>query len=449
MTKYIYLLIITLLFASCATEFLDAKPDKSLVVPQTPDDMWAILDNTTKMNIYYPSVGEIGADNYYIESVAWNTLTDFTSKNAYVWSRDLFNESETSDWSNCYVIVFTANVVLEGIDKYRQNFTQEAYDEIKSTALFFRAYAFHELSQLFMQQYDNETAGQTLGIPLRLDPDLNKKTTRSTARETYNQILEDITAAVQLLPIETMVKTRPNKAAGYGLLARIYLSMGAYIEAEKATENCLAVTKAKLMDYNDLDKTANNPFKRFNDEVIFHNLILGKTILAAPRCKVDSLLYKDYHESDLRRSMYFQESTGKSWTFKGSYDGSNSLFGGIALDEIYLIRAECLARTGDNVRAKEVLNELLKHRFIKGDFESVNSESDFLLQEILENRRKELAFRGLRWSDLRRLNTDSRFETTLKRVVDGKVYELAPNDTRYVLPIPNVVISLTGIEQNP
>jgi hypothetical protein len=69
------------------------------------------------------------------------------------------------------------------------------------------------------------------------------------------------------------------------------------------------------------------------------------------------------------------------------------------------------------------------------------------LNLVLQERRKETPFRGLRWIDLRRLNNEGA-NITLTRKVKGQVYTLPPNDPRYVLPIPPDVINLTGIVQN-
>jgi hypothetical protein len=66
----------------------------------------------------------------------------------------------------------------------------------------------------------------------------------------------------------------------------------------------------------------------------------------------------------------------------------------------------------------------------------------------LAERRKELIYRGIRWSDLRRLNRDSRFGIILTKTLNGVTYSLLPNDKRYVLPIDEIEIRLSGIQQN-
>jgi len=70
------------------------------------------------------------------------------------------------------------------------------------------------------------------------------------------------------------------------------------------------------------------------------------------------------------------------------------------------------------------------------------------LDTILVERRKELAFRGLRWSDLRRLNKEG-WGIMLNRNLNGVPYTLPPNSELYTLPIPPDVIQLSGIMQNP
>ncbi len=74
------------------------------------------------------------------------------------------------------------------------------------------------------------------------------------------------------------------------------------------------------------------------------------------------------------------------------------------------------------------------------------------LSLILAERRKELAFRGLRWTDLRRLNKEESANITLYRVLEGIppiIDSLVANDENYILPIPPDVLALSGIAQNP
>ncbi|SEM08104.1 hypothetical protein SAMN05216436_101351 [bacterium A37T11] len=56
--------------------------------------------------------------------------------------------------------------------------------------------------------------------------------------------------------------------------------------------------------------------------------------------------------------------------------------------------------------------------------------------------------RGLRWMDIKRLNKEGA-NITLTRNLNGQIYTLPPNDPRFALPIPEDVIDLSGMQQNP
>ncbi len=104
--------------------------------------------------------------------------------------------------------------------------------------------------------------------------------------------------------------------------------------------------------------------------------------------------------------------------------------------------------------AKATLEVLLNKRFAKEYvFPSALKSQDEVLTYILQERRKELIFRGIRVSDLKRLNRDQKFQKTLVRKIvrDGveKSYTLPPNDLRYQILIPQDVVQITGMLQNP
>ena len=120
-----------------------------------------------------------------------------------------------------------------------------------------------------------------------------------------------------------------------------------------------------------------------------------------------------------------------------------------ALPIFYLIRAESAARAGEVNQALSDINMLLKNRIDPNYFTPVvENDPDKLLRIILAERRKELIFRGQRWSDLKRLNQDERFKKTLVRVIDGEEYRLEPNSLKYAHLIPDLVISESGMTQN-
>ena len=453
--KFMSLLFFFLSLMSCKKNWLDAKQDKSLVVPTTVQDFQAILDNTTQMNGGNPVLGEVSADNYYTPANVWQTLSTIIDKNAYIWATDIYQGTTVPDWNNPYKQVYYANVALKGLEKIAPDATNKpALNNAIGSALFYRAFAFYSLAQEFAPPFNTATANADMGIPLRLTADIHETSVRSSVEQTYSQILNDLIYASTLLPNTPLYKSRPSKAAAFALLARTYLVMEDYDKALIYADSCLQLYKT-LLDYYMLNPNplTSYPFPGIsNAETIFYSTLANSNILqpAAPNYIIDSTLHRSYDSNDLRKSLFFRNVSGKI-TFRGSYNQSQILFGGLATDEIYLIRAECYARKGNTTAGLTDLNTLLQKRWANnGSFVPVTAiNATDALTKILVERRKELIFRNLRWSDLRRLNKDSNFAVTLTRNINGQVYTLLPKDPKYVLPIPDNEIQLSGLQQNP
>ncbi|MCR8560426.1 RagB/SusD family nutrient uptake outer membrane protein [Mucilaginibacter sp. BJC16-A38] len=429
-------------------KYLEARPDKKQVVPATLQDLQALLDNVAVMNRNYPNYGEGAADNYYLTASDFGALSLNEDRNLYTWKPD--GIIITSQWLSPYKVVYYANQVLESLG---ENGLAAAAGgpAIKGAAFFFRGYAFLQVAGIFSPAYNPATADRDLGVPLRLTADFNPRSVRASNAQTYNQVVSDLRQAAALLPLTSTVPSRPNRVAAYAALSRVLLLMGDYKSAGLYADSCLAAG-AKLLDFNGLKPTAANPISRFNAEVLFYAMAIGANTMYPATCKVDSALYLSYAANDLRKTIFFKSNGNGTYAFKGNYDGvqSATLFSGPATDEVYLNAAECQARLGETGKAMDLLNTLLKTRYRVGTFVPLSAGSaDAALVLVLTERRKELLFRGLRWADLKRLNLDERFRTTLQRNVAGTVYTLPPGDLRYQLLIPEEVISQSGIAQNP
>lgn len=441
------LLCCLLLPAACKKQ-LDIKPSSSLQVPSSAADFQALLDNADIFNSSWPMAGIAGADDGFILD-ATLASAPLTVRNGYVWNRDVFNENVKNDWSLPYTAIFYANIVLEGAAKYGGSGSTD-WNNIRGQGAFFRAYAYWQLAQEFCKPYDAATAPMDPGLVIRSSSDLNTPSVRSTVAAAYAQITADLQSAVKLLPVNVVAKTRPGKAAAYAMVSRTYLSMRDYKRSAAYADSALALN-GTLMDYNSISSASGPPFKRFNDEVIFHAGPTSYSSLQSPKYLVDTVLYASYDAADLRKPLFFSAATANKYqNFRGSYDGSSKLFSGLATDELYLIRAESRARGGDLGGALADLNLLRKNRYLKASYSDlVSADGKTVLGWILEERRKELLLRGLRWSDLRRLNMEADYQKTLVRIVGGTRYELPPGDPRYLWPLPLTVIAETGIPQNP
>lgn len=440
-------LISSFLMTSCK-KFLDAKTDKKIVIPSTIQDAQAVMDNYSILNSIYSPVAAQSDDDYYILDTYYNS-TDENSRNYYVWYKDAIVDQQ---WTNMYRIITFANVALETLSKIQPTSnTISDWNRACGAAYFFRAYSYYQVAQYYSEPFDKITAAQKMGIPLRFTSNINEEIKRSSMEETWSQIITDFKKAAEILPVVTSPVSRPSKPAAFAALARTYLAMEDYTSAALYADSCLQLYNV-LLDYNTLNPSASAPFSRFNAEVIFNSATQGIGALFVNNGKIDSMLYQSYAANDLRRTLFFQSNGTGTYGFKGSYDGNVSnanLFNGLAVDEVYLIRAECNARNGNTTAAISDLNLLLQKRWKTGTFIPYTAaNADEALNKILMERRKELLFRALRWFDLRRLNKDIRFAKTLSRKVLGQLYELPPNDNRYTFFIPQAVISFTGIQQN-
>ncbi len=450
MIKYPFLkvtlyLIFLLPLGSCS-KYLDLKPDKKLVVPSTMDDLQAILDYPF-LNRAPFAILDMAGDDRELSKSTWQSLPEDWRDN-YLWNTVGLNDLIT--WRSIYENVYKSNLIISlvaEIPDHTHNAEQEYM--VRGSALFYRGQSFFDLAQVWTLPYDPVTAKSAPGIPLRLNPDFNEASTRPPLADVYQQILADLYLACELLPNQSDHKTRPSKAAAYGMLSRVYLTMGDYEKSYLYADSCLQLHQ-DWIDFNTLDTLSNVPFQNLNKEMIM--LKTNSSLISRTRSgEVSSALLDLYEEDDLRRKMFFGMNDDGSYHFKGDYSGSTGvLFSGLTTGEMYLNRAEGHARRGDIAEALADLNELRKHRYEIGTFVPlVQTPGMDVIALVLAERRRELCFKGgLRWLDIRRLSREPAYAISLRREWPGETHALAPGDPRYAFRIPELVIELSGIPQN-
>lgn len=441
--------ILGLAVCTSCSGFLDVKPDQKMAIPYTLEHADLLLNDYSTMNASYPTLVEIGSDDYYLNTSDWLSLSDIDERNAYVWSDE--ENISVFQWANPYKTVYISNQVLEVVDQVDRAADPALFDRVKGGAYFFRAFAFHQLARIFARPYNAASADRELGIPLRLSPDIDYASVRSSLIETYDQILADYKLAASSLPLNERVDGRPSRAAAYAALARVYLDMAQYDMAYLYADSALTLHPV-LLDFNTLDWNSAAPVPHFNTEVLFPATSMLAGPLGQSFARVDSNLYDAYEVEDLRKVVYFQEHDfdPDTYFFKGSYDNTAAgIFVGLTTSEMLLIRAESAVRTGRDGSALSDLNTLRRNRLQAEGFTELQiTAPDALLEHIIAERRKELIFRGLRWADLRRLNQEPAFAKGLVRIINGTRYELSPNSLKYTAKIPVQVIEQTGMPQN-
>ena len=439
MRYYIFLSLAASLILSCS-KITNVPPDSDAKPFKTLDEAQALLDDDRVMNGYgdggYPSMTVISSDEYFSSDYQYDNYSP-VNRQAMTWAPQIQMGSYFPDWDLSYRTVGTANTVFSKLEDIGRAILPQKWDAVNARGHFYRAYAVYDLAQLFCPAYDSASAATDLGLPLPQSADLNEPISRSTVQQTYDQITRDLHIAEGVPARDNeWLPTRPSLAAVHAMFARIYLNAGDYTLALSHADACLLL-QPDLMSYDTIDKTKRFPFSRWNPEVIFCSAYYRSGPARPGNSYVDTNILRSYDHNDLRKTLFFN-SDG---TFRGTYDQDGMCFGGIATDEVWLIRSECRARTGDVTGAMEDLNHLLATRWAAGTFVPYAAANrDDALQLILQERRKELLFRGTRWTDLRRLNKDRTTAHDITRTVKGTIYTLPYNSARWVLPIPDYVL---------
>lgn len=454
-------LALLLLAGTACNKFLNKPANASLPSPHTVTDYQGIMDQGSLTTWATPGLGPMYLDDYWA-AAAVPGFPDSFSRGMYTWQPALFESAIETSWSRPYAAIYTCNTVLTNLPGLAGLDSADAATArfVLGQAYFLRAFLFYNLAETFGQPYRPATAGTDAGIPLRLSENVLAKVPRASMGTVYQQIITDLDEAIDLLPValQTANRNRPCRAAAYGLLARVWLTCQDYEKSERYADSSLLCYDS-LMDFNTIDSTNLHPFPPTgNPEVLFQCTAVNYSLQYGRSVLVDSTLYAAYSPDDLRRVVFFQQSppvpgvASTGYYFKGQYSGLVYLFSGIAVDEIYLIRAESKAWNGDLAGALADLNTLLARRWRQGRFapyQATGLTQDSVLRIVLGEKRKELLFREGRFYDLRRLNQYPAFAAMLSRVYGGQNFSLSPGSPRYAFPIPQQEIDLGGVAQNP
>ena len=433
-------------------DYLDIKP-KGEKIPTTVSDYETLLnyESVQKVSDTYPAYL---TDDVFLPDVAEGTATpglnsvDQSIRNLYLFKKEVFGDAQDDGfWFASYNRIYYYNTVIDNIMDADGSDEQQKLS-IRAEALISRALEYLYLVNGYAKYYDVRTAESDPGVPLILDEDISKKNlVRASVKDVYAQIQSDLQTALPNLPMQAKGNAfRASKAAGYGVLAKMYLYMGNYTEALKAANAVLEMNNSLL----DLKKYAvvkpqssigrtNVPQDIDNPENIYIKFAPYVYGLSSKVFGSDELISL-FSEDDMRLQVYFTKNFRNIPTDK--YVWAPYLRANLAVSspEIYLIAAECEAREGSIERAIALINKLRDNR-IKNNTDIVATDRNDALQKVLEERRRELAMSGMvRYIDLKRLNQESQFAKTVTHVTGEGTFRLEPNSPLYVLPIPAKVM---------
>jgi tetratricopeptide (TPR) repeat protein len=430
MIKYTYLSIIicaALLFGSCK-RFLDVKP-KGTILPTKVEDFEGLLNAPSMTRTFPINLLDFSDDNY-------NTF-DATAKsptaNGYYW-RSILTLNQNADpdvWGPLYKTIYSSNVVISGVPTATGS-TEPHKNQVIAEAKLIRAFCYLDLLTVFAKAYNPQTAAADLGVPIVVSTNMGDKTpARSTLKQNMDMIIQDAKDAVGMLPAVNINKYRPSKFAAYGLLTRAYLYMGDYNQAALAVNEALK-GEHQLLNYNAYSSVFEMPVYDLSPEVLWQRAaVSGSPIFMLYSAELKSAFTND----DLRYS--YLTITNQNGLGRTGLLGEYSF--GITYPEMYLTKAELLARAGQVAEAMKLVNLIRKNRIETATYtDQTASGAEDAIEKVLMERKRELAYGGLRWFDMKRLDREGRMPTVKRINPETKevLAELKPGGANYTFEIP-------------
>lgn len=439
------MIVTTALFlslASCEKSFLELQPPTSLT-PEfalaTEADLqvalrgaYAGLKNTALYGRSLPVLGDIMADNTYQSTLNTNRYTSFNLYNYLVTDGDV-----SGLWNASYTVILRANNIINSPIADNANIQQ-----IKGEAYAIRALAYFNLVRYFASPYTVDPS--KLGVPVITTYQADLKPERAKIADVYGLINKDLDKAYTLMTKFTN-SSQFSKYSAKALQAKVYLTMGDKTNAKTAALDVItnsgftAISSAAHAGYwagvaprtdkvetlleISFDAVANNAF----DALAYIYLQSGN--YGDMLCS--SELYDLYETADIRKSLY---ATGTRGGLASVFVNKYSSFTGdhtdtkvVRMSEMYLIAAEA-SYPSNTVDALKYVNEVTSRRGAT----AIASSGSALLEDIITERRKELAFEGERYLDMQRLQ---------RNIVRSKNYPSSAlsiefSNYRRIMPIP-------------
>ncbi|MDQ3276932.1 MAG: RagB/SusD family nutrient uptake outer membrane protein, partial [Bacteroidota bacterium] len=408
---------------------------------------YASLRATDYFGRTVPVFGDLLADNAFQSLTNTNRYTAFNQYTFTVASGEI-----SGFWTSAYSTILRANNIINSSLNGTTNVNQS-----KGEAYAIRALSYFYLVQYFARPYTDNPSGP--GVPLVLTYDANAKPARSTVNEVYTQIISDLNQAFQLMTQYTN-STQFSKYAARGLQAKVYLTMGDMANAKTAAEDVInnsgftvvgpsnyasywsqltpRTDKLETLFEVSFDATNSQGFDGLPN--IYNQAGYGDLVAT-------SELYSLYTTTDIRKTLYTETARGGVATvaMNGKYPGT---FGSeisdtkvLRMSEIYLIAAEASVASNETI-ALQYVNYITSRR----NAAPIVATGTALLEAIITERRRELAFEGQRYLDLQRLKRD---------VVRGTDYPSSARSIPYsnfrrILPIPQAEVDVNpNVQQNP
>lgn len=458
-----------LLFCSCDS-YVDLVP-KGNTIPQSVDDLAKLMANGSLAingstyaftDVSYSLLHfALYSDDYNVSqdpSSAIYTIhkTNTMFQNTLTWADYIYGAAESdANWNGLYKSNYVCNYVLDNIDKVSDGITYKR-NEIKGQALVHRAMNYFLLVNMYGKQYNQSTSSTDLGVPLVLTADINKQYPRATVAQVYDQIMADLNEATTLLTQKVaQYNSTPSLAAAYALRARCELWMQEFDKAYDDATQSLAY-KSDMIDYNTLQPympgipaygiSGYDTNVQTNSEVLYSRYLTESDYFTY----TDKMLAIIDKDNDLRYTLFIGDLAMSGITEPTSWTRKNH--SGINVSEVWLTKAEAALRKSspDISSATEALDAVRKVRYNAATYTPTQiTDRATLLQEVLNERRREITFTEMSFLDKKRLNQYPETAAPMERTAYGETYTMAVDDPHWQLAIPLDVMALNPLlEQN-
>lgn len=422
MNKSILILSVLLItLGSCNKTFLERDPYTAVPIAtaiKTVDEMGSAVNglyaSMRGAGIYgrtIPVIGDLMADNIYIST---QNSGRYLIQNNY--SFTVATAEPDGIWTGLYAVIKNANQVINA-EVPASPLTDVTRDQLKGEALTVRAWALFDLARFFAKPFTVDA--DATGVPIMLEFDQNAKPARQKLSAVYARILEDLNQAFTLMT-QTKSSAYITKYVARGLQARVYQHMGDWTKARDAALDVVTNSGFTIVPAATYVTYWRNPAPITSKVETMFELSLdaannnGTNALAYmydPAGYGDLLattsLYNVHTATDVRRTFFVPGTrAGQAVFYVNKFANGNAVDKDdvkmMRISEIVLILSEAYYRLNDEVNARLYLNMVATRR--DASFTGYTSTGAQLLEDILNERRKELAFEGFRLHDLLRLN---------------------------------------------
>lgn len=459
--KKIFFIIAALLggmgLTSC-NDYLDIVP-KGNKIPTTLEDFEAMLRYEYTIG-YTPITNSLYLLND--KFLDRSSLASVTLESAnYLWNEEadriLLNNEDESTYYNGYSAISTCNLLLENVPAATEC-TEAQRQEVMAYARVIRAMCYYILANYYADTYEAATAATKRCVPLITSANINAPHRQATIRETYDFMIQDIeTALREGLPARSATVIHPNRGAAYALLARIYLQMADYEEALKYAGLALeqndelydwtAYYEMHRQEIETEDSYPSLPTPTGYDYVenYYFRCGDGSPNYATRELSLPVERAGRFEEGDARFLSRWKLRTVNQDTYYYGIGNGYFNWGGLTTCEVYLIKAECLARRGDTDEAMQVLNQVRRTRILPEAYQPLEAASQAdALEKICRTKANELIFSIVPFADARRLNAEGTYAYTLSKTYEGQTYTLSPASHLWTMPFPAGAIRNPG-----